>query len=59
MPDIGFLDVELMLIGLLFIGLLSGSASQVAAVDLLLHGKFAIIFWVNVIAIGILIPLVL
>jgi len=57
--DLGFLAVELVLIGLLFVGLLSSSASQVAAVDLLTKGEYAIVFWGGVIAAGIVLPLVL
>jgi formate-dependent nitrite reductase membrane component NrfD len=57
--DLGFLAVELILIGLLFIGLVSSSASHLAAVDLLLTGKFAAVFWGVVICSGILVPLVL
>jgi len=57
--DLGFLAVELVLIGLLFIGLLSSSASHVAAVDLLLSGKYATVFWGVVIVGGILVPLLL
>lgn len=57
--DLGFLAVELVLIGLLFIGLASSSASHVAAIDLLVSGKFAVIFWWGVIVAGILAPLVL
>jgi len=57
--DLGFLAVELVLIGLLFIGLFSGSASHVAAVDLLLAGKFAWVFWGGVMAVGIILPLLL
>ena len=57
--DLAFLAVELVLIGLLFIGLASSSASHVAAIDLLTAGKFATIFWWVVIVAGILVPLVL
>jgi protein NrfD len=57
--DLGFLAVELMLIALLLIGLLSGSASQVAAVDVLTSGKYAAVFWLGVITVGILLPLLL
>jgi protein NrfD len=57
--DLGFLAVELVLLGLLFVGLLSGSASQVAAVDLLMSGRFAVLFWGGVIGAGILLPLLL
>ncbi|MCP5058038.1 MAG: polysulfide reductase NrfD [bacterium] len=54
-----FLSVELVLIGLLLVGLLSGSASQVAAVDILMSGKYAVLLWAGVIALGILTPLLL
>ena len=57
--DLGFLAVELVLIGLLVIGLLSSSAAQVAAVDLLMSGKYALVFWGVVIAAGIVVPLAL
>ena len=43
--DLGFLTAELVLLGLLFVGLLSSSASHVAAVDLLMSGKYAAVFW--------------
>jgi protein NrfD len=55
--DLGFLTAELVLLGLLFVGLLSSSASHVAAVDLLMSGKYAAVFWGGVIAAGILLPL--
>jgi len=54
-----FLAVELLLIGLLFVGLLSGSASQIAAVDILMSGKYAFLFWGGVIVIGLATPLLL
>jgi len=57
--DLAFLAVELVLIGLLFIGLASSSASHVAAIDLLTSGKYATLFWWGVIVAGILVPLVL
>jgi formate-dependent nitrite reductase membrane component NrfD len=54
-----FLVIELFLIGLFFVGLLSGSASQIASVDVLMGGGYAVVFWGGVIAIGIVTPLVL
>ncbi len=57
--DLAFLAIELVLIALLFIGLASSSASHVAALDLLLAGKYATIFWGVVITGGILAPLLL
>jgi protein NrfD len=57
--DLAFLAVELVLIGLLFIGLASSSASHVAAIELLTAGKYAAVFWWVVIGAGIVVPLVL
>jgi protein NrfD len=57
--DLAFLAVELVLIGLLFIGLASSSASHVAAIGQLTSGKYATLFWWGVIVAGILVPLVL
>ncbi|MDH5263330.1 MAG: polysulfide reductase NrfD [Betaproteobacteria bacterium] len=57
--DLAFLAAELVLIGLLFIGLASSSASHVAAIDLLTSGRFAAVFWWVVIVAGILVPIVL
>jgi protein NrfD len=54
-----FLVIELFLISLLFVGLLSGSASQIASVDILMSGKYAVVFWGGVITVGIATPLVL
>ena len=54
-----FLSVELVLIGLLLVGLLSGSASHIAAVDILMSGKYAVLFWGGVITVGIATPLLL
>ncbi|HEX4944722.1 MAG TPA: NrfD/PsrC family molybdoenzyme membrane anchor subunit [Usitatibacteraceae bacterium] len=57
--DLAFLAVELVLIGLLVIGLLSSSASHAAAAQIILSGKFAVLFWAGVIAAGIVVPLLL
>jgi protein NrfD len=57
--DIGFLVVELLLIGLLVIVLLTSSASHAAAAGLILGGPYTAIFWVGVVAVGILVPLAL
>ena len=57
--DVAFLAVELVLIVLMFIGLTSSSASHIAAAQLLITGPYAAVFWVGVVAIGILIPLLL
>jgi protein NrfD len=55
--DIGFLLAELLLIGLLLIGLVSSSASHAAGAQLLVSGRYAAVFWVVVVAMGILVPL--
>jgi formate-dependent nitrite reductase membrane component NrfD len=57
--DVAFLAVELLMLGLLLIGLATASASHIAALDLLLHGKFAIAFWVVLVGLGIVAPLAL
>lgn len=57
--DIGFLAVELVLIGLLVIALLSSNAAQAAAASLILGGPYTAIFWVGVVALGIAVPLLL
>lgn len=57
--DLAFLAVELVLIFLLIVGLVSSSASHVAAAQILLSGKYATLFWVGVVAAGIVVPLLL
>ena len=54
-----FLTIELFIIALFFIGLLSSSEMQIKSAMLLLTGPFAASFWVFVILIGILIPLLI
>lgn len=57
--DIGLLAVELLMLGLLLIGLVTSTASHAAAFDLLMHGKFAFAFWGVLVALGIAVPLAL
>lgn len=57
--DIGFLAVELLMLGLLLIGLVTATASHAAAFDLLMSGKFAFAFWGVLVVLGILVPLAL
>lgn len=57
--DIGFLAVELLMLGLLLIGLVTSSASHAAAFELLMSGKFAFAFWGVLVALGIVVPLAL
>ncbi len=57
--DVGFLAVELLMLGLLLIGLVTATASHAAAFELLMRGKFAFAFWGVLVVLGILVPLVL
>lgn len=57
--DLAFLVAELVLLGLLLIGLLTSSASHAAAADLLFAGAYAWTFWGAIVTLGILVPLAL
>jgi len=57
--DIGFLAVELLLIGLMVIALLSSTASHAAAASVILGGPYTAIFWIGVVTLGIVVPLAL
>jgi protein NrfD len=57
--DNSFLTIELGLLGLFLIGLLSSTGAQQQAAALLLTGPYAAVFWVFVVGMGILLPLVL
>ena len=57
--DLAFLAVELVLIVLLVIGLVSSSAVHAEAANLILGGPYTTIFWLGVVAVGILLPLAL
>lgn len=57
--DVALLAFELVLIFLLLVGLATSSASHAAAAGLLFGGRYAAMFWVGVVAIGIVVPLVL
>jgi formate-dependent nitrite reductase membrane component NrfD len=57
--DNSFLTIELGLLCLFLIGLLSSTGAQQNAAALLLTGSYAAVFWVFVIGMGILLPLVL
>jgi formate-dependent nitrite reductase membrane component NrfD len=56
--DVLFLAIELVLIGLLLIGLITSTESHIAAAQLITTGKFAPVFWGVVVGAGILLPLV-
>jgi formate-dependent nitrite reductase membrane component NrfD len=55
--DNAFLIIELFVIAMMIIGLVTSSKSHMAAAQLLLSGSFAAVFWIFVIALGIVIPL--
>ncbi len=57
--DNSFLTIELFLLILFLVGLASSTAAHQHAVQLLLTGPYAAPFWVLVIGLGILLPLVL
>ncbi len=57
--DNGLLSIELVVIGLFLIGLLSGTRVHIEAGMLLLTGPYAPVFWVFVIGLGIVIPLII
>ncbi|PKL83591.1 MAG: polysulfide reductase [Ignavibacteriae bacterium HGW-Ignavibacteriae-3] len=57
--DNGFLIIELIVILLMLIGLASSSQAQIQAASLLLGGPYTAPFWVFVVGIGIIIPLII
>lgn len=56
--DNGFLTLELVIIGMFLIGLVSSTRVHLEAALLLLNGPFAPVFWVFVIGLGIVLPLI-
>jgi protein NrfD len=57
--DNTFIGIELIILGLFIIGLLSSSQAGMNGVMLILNGKFAAMFWVLVIGVGLVIPLII
>jgi len=57
--DNGFLILEIFIIAFFLIGLLSSTEVHMQAAALLLGGPFAPVFWVFVISLGIIIPLII
>lgn len=55
--DMGLLILELVLLGLLFLALASGSAQAQAAVRLFFGGDYTAAFWTLVVALGLMTPL--
>lgn len=57
--DNGFLIIELFVFVMIFLGLLSSARPHIEAAHLLLSGAYAPVFWVLVIGIGIIVPLII
>jgi formate-dependent nitrite reductase membrane component NrfD len=57
--DNGFLVIEIFVIALFLIGLLSSSQVHIQAAQLLISGAYAPVFWVFVVGMGIVIPLII
>lgn len=57
--DNGFLMLELFVLGMLLIGFLSSTQAHIEAAQLLITGPYAAVFWVFVIGMGIVIPLII
>jgi formate-dependent nitrite reductase membrane component NrfD len=57
--DNSFLTVELAILLLFIVGLLSSTQTHQQAVQMLLTGSYAAVFWVFVVGLGILMPLTL
>ena len=54
-----YLAIELVLLGLFLVGLLSASQAHVQAAHLVLGGPFTAVFWVFVVGLGIVVPLII
>jgi formate-dependent nitrite reductase membrane component NrfD len=57
--DVAFLVIELVLIALLLLSLVTSTLSHIEAARLLFSGTYGLVFWVGVIAVGIVTPIVL
>ena len=57
--DMMIIVIELLLIGLLIIGLSTGSRPQMAALEMIMGGKFSLVFWVLFVFAGLILPLML
>lgn len=56
--DNGFLTIEIFVIALMLIGLLTSSQVHIKAAELILSGEYAPVFWVFVVGMGVIIPLI-
>ena len=57
--DIAAIVLELVLIGIFFLGLVNGGTGQRAAAELFLGGRFTATFWSLVVIAGLIVPLIL
>ncbi|HQR77466.1 MAG TPA: polysulfide reductase NrfD [Burkholderiaceae bacterium] len=57
--DVALLAMELVLIALLLLSLATSTLSHIEAARLLFAGRYALVFWIGVIAVGILVPIVM
>jgi len=57
--DNGFLTLEIFVIALMLIGLLTSTAVHIEAAKLLISGSYAPAFWVFVVGMGVVIPLII
>lgn len=57
--DITFLIIELVIIGLWIIGLISSTEAHLRAAFLILNGPYAACFWVLIIGVGVIIPIIM
>jgi len=57
--DAWLIAVELLLVGLLIIGLASGSGAQIRAFEMVMSGPYALVFWGLFVSIGLALPLLL
>lgn len=57
--DNGFLIAELVFLALFLVGLSASTQAHARAADLLLSGPFGAVFWVGVVALGIVLPLLI
>lgn len=57
--DVALLGVELVLLALLLASLATSTLSHIEALRLLLGGRFGVVFWVGVVAFGIVVPMAL
>jgi formate-dependent nitrite reductase membrane component NrfD len=57
--DLGLIAIELLLVGLFVINMMSGSMQSQRAADIILGGPMTVFFWVFVISLGLLLPMIL